>query len=595
MPLRFITNSERFLKIIFGLTLFVVLVMGGLAYRYVKELTKSIDEVQHNYEVHILLEKMVSALKDAESGKRGYIITKDSTFLEPLLTNSDTFQYSLAQLEELTKKNPEQQKNIEELRTKVEKNLAIFQKTLQLANNNNIDSPEFIEAFKEGRRTMNSVRFKIKQMAAHETNILGTSRAKSYKNLNNAPMVVYYVIILSLLILLLTYLHISRSLKILKEKNELLETFKKSTTQSEIISKHGNWIWHVEDNIYEYSDNLYRLLGEEPQSFEPNLENYLSFVHPDDIEKLTQHVEEMKENEDLPFIHYRIIQKNGTIKHFKAYAKLLVDSDGYKRLLGTTADITDEIENYRIIEKRNLELERSNKELSSFNYVASHDLQEPLRKIQTFLSRLEDKEKDNLSNNGQLYIERIKSSTSRMRSLIDDLLQFSRTNKSEEALADSNINILLETAKHDLAEIIADKRARISSDSIPSMRVIPFQIKQLFLNLLSNSLKYSREKTAPIITISYSRTNASALPNVKYSKYYAYHTITIQDNGIGFDQEYAEKIFVLFNRLHNKTEYSGTGIGLSICKKIVENHNGYITAYGNPDIGATFTVYLPIT
>ncbi|WP_299393314.1 CHASE3 domain-containing protein [uncultured Gelidibacter sp.] len=595
LPLKFIARSERFLKIIFGASLFIVLVMGGVAYKYIKELSKSIDDVQHNYQVHIALERMASALKDAESGKRGFMISRDSTYLEPLLVSSSAFDNSLKDLEELTKNNPEQQKNIAELKIKVDKNIEIFQKTLELSTSNDFDSPEFIAAFREGRQTMNSVRFKINQMTAHENDVLSLAREISSKRLSNAPMLVYYVLILSLLILLLTYLQITKNLKILKEKNELLETFKKSTIQSEIISKHGNWIWHIEENIYEYSDNLYRLLGEEPQSFDPNLDNYLSFVHPDDVEKLMEHVEEMMENEDLPFIHYRIIQKNGAIKHFKAYAKLLVDSDGHKRLLGTTADITNEIENYRLIEKRNLELERSNKELSSFNYVASHDLQEPLRKIQTFLSRLEDKEKDKLSNSGKLYIERIKSSSSRMRSLIDDLLQFSRTNKSEEAFEESNLNILLETAKHDLAEIIGDKRARITSDSMPSMKVIPFQIKQLFLNLLSNSLKYSRENTPPAITITYSLTNASDLPKIKYSKFNTYHTITVQDNGIGFDQEYAEKIFILFNRLHNKNEYSGTGIGLSICKKIVDNHNGYITAVGDTNTGSTFTVYLPKT
>ena len=594
MPLKFISNSERFLKIIFGLSLFVVLVMGGVAYKYIKELSHSINDVQHNYQVHIELEKMLSALKDAESGKRGFIISQDSTFLLPLFSSNQQIEKSLDELQKLTKNDPKQQENIVELKTKIDRSLVIFEKTLQLAVTNKLDSPEFIAGFREGRQTMNSVRFKINEMTAHENNVLGLAKEKSVKRLSNAPMLLYYVLILSLLILLLTYLQISKNLKVLKEKNELLETFKKSTTQSEIISKHGNWIWHVEENVYEYSDNLYRLLGEEPQSFEPNLKNYIDFVHPDDVEKLMEHVSNMIENEDLPFIHYRIIQKNGSIKHFKAYAKILVDADGYKRLLGTTADITDEIENYRLIEKRNLELERSNKELSSFNYVASHDLQEPLRKIQTFLSRLEDKEKDNLSNSGKLYIERIKASSSRMRSLIDDLLQFSRTNKSEEALEDTNINILLEAAKTDLAEIIAEKKARITVDDIPSMRAIPFQIKQLFLNLLSNSLKYSREDTPPLITVSYSKTNATKLPRLKHSKYNAYHTITIKDNGIGFDQDYAEKIFILFNRLHNKNEYSGTGIGLSICKKIVENHNGYITAKGDPGVGATFTIYLPI-
>ncbi|HUH27247.1 CHASE3 domain-containing protein [Gelidibacter sp.] len=595
MHLKSLYNSERFLKIIFGLSLFIVLVMGGFAYKYIKELSESFDDVQEAYQLHIELEKLLSALKDAESGKRAYIISKDSTFLEPLLVSGSQLDESLKRLKDLTKNHPEHQENIAELELKIDNSLRIFEKTLQLAQNNEIESEEFITAFREGRQTMNSVRFKVLEMTTHENELLGSKKARSSRSLSNAPMMVYYVLIISLLILLLTYLQISKNLKILKEKNELLETFKESTTQSEIISKHGNWIWHIEDNTFEYSDNLYRLLGEEPQSFEPTVENFIAFTHPDDLEKLMEQVNKMMEDEDLPFTHYRIIQKNGAIKHFKAYGKVLIDSDGHKKLLGTTADITDEIENYRLIEERNLELERNNKELASFNYVASHDLQEPLRKIQTFISRLEEKEQDNLSSNGKVYIQRIKSSSGRMRSLIDDLLQFSRTNKSEEAFEDSNLNILLETAKHDLAEIISDKRARISSDSIPSMKVIPFQIKQLFLNLISNSLKYSRANVAPVITISYSQTDVSDLPKLKFSKHNRYHTITVKDNGIGFDQEYAEQIFTLFNRLHNKNEYSGTGIGLSICKKIVENHHGYITAEGHLDQGATFTVYLPIT
>lgn len=595
MQLKSLYNSERFLKIIFGLSLFVVLVMGGLAYRYIKELSDSFDDVQEAYQLHIELEKLLSALKDAESGKRAYIISKDSTFLEPLLTSGSEIKNSLNQLKVLSQDNPEQQKNIADLEIKIENSLEIFDKTLHLAQENEIESAEFISSFREGRQTMNSVRFKVIEMTTHENDMLGSKKERSSKSLSNAPMVVYYVLIISLLILLLIYLQISKNLKNLKEKNELLETFKESTTQSEMVSKHGNWIWHIEDDKFEYSDNLYRLLGEEPQSFEPTIENFLAFTHPDDFDKLTEQTKKMIENEDLPFVHYRIIQKNGSIKHFKAYGKVLIDSDGHRKLLGTTADITDEVENYRLIEERNLELERNNKELASFNYVASHDLQEPLRKIQTFISRLEEKEKNNLSSNGKVYIERIKSSSARMRSLIDDLLQFSRTNKSEEAFEESNINILLETAKHDLAEIISDKRARISSDTIPSMKVIPFQIKQLFLNLISNSLKYSRENIAPVITIRYSQTDASDLPQVKYSKYASYHTISVSDNGIGFDQEYADQIFTLFNRLHNKNEYSGTGIGLSICKKIVENHNGYITAESHPNQGSTFTFYLPAT
>lgn len=416
----------------------------------------------------------------------------------------------------------------------------------------------------------------------------------SNESLTNTPLFIYSVLIIALLLLLLTYSRISKNLKILKFKNEQLEIFKESTNQSEIVSKHGNWTWLIDEGKFEYSDNLYRLLGEQPQSFEATLENYIAFVHPEDVGKLKKQVQKMMEKENLPFIYYRIVQKNGNIRHFKAYGKILINDDGKKRLLGTTADITEEIENYKLLEERNLELERNNKELSSFNHVASHDLQEPLRKIQTFISRLEDKEAINLSERGNLYLERIKISSTRMRLLIDDLLQFSRTNKSEEVLEVTNMNILLENAKQELAEIISEKGAKITSDTIPVMTVIPFQIQQLFINLIGNSLKYSRTDTVLKIDISYSKVNADDITKLKKPKYNYYHRITFSDNGIGFNQEYAENIFILFSRLHNKNEYSGTGIGLSICKKIVENHQGYIYAEGKLNIGAIFEVFIPL-
>ena len=595
MPIRRLYKSERFLRIIFGASLFVVLCMGGLAYKYIHELSKSIQMVEHTYEIHLELEKTLSLIKDAEANHRGFLLSRDSIFLESFSAVRKNIDKNLSTLKGLMSDNPKQQENLQELKIRIDKRLINLDEARLLAQTYSFEKPEFKKIINLGGKAMNSIRFKMNEMIARENDLLNIRRQESSESLSNAPLMVYYVLILSLALLLLTYAQISKNLKILKLKNEQLEIYKESSTQSELVSKHGNWIWHIGENTFEYSDNLYRLLGEPPQSFESTLENFLSFVHPDDVDKLSEQVDKMMVEEDLPFIYYRIIQKNGNIKHFKAYGKVLIDSEGNRRLLGTTGDITDEVDNYRLIEERNLELERNNKELASFNYVASHDLQEPLRKIQTFISRMEDKESDNFSDNGKLYIERIKSAAARMRTLIDDLLQFSRTNKSEETLEVSNMNDLLETAKQDLAEIINEKKAKITSDNIPSIRVIPFQIKQLFQNLMSNSLKYSLDSVAPKIHIAYSKTSTSEISQIKASNYKKYHTIKVIDNGIGFDQDYSDKIFVLFNRLHGKNEYSGTGIGLSICKKIVENHNGYIFAESNTDQGATFTIYLPFT
>lgn len=586
-------SSVNVVKISFYLALFTILVVGAITYKSHKNLTNTTELVMHTYDVNLQLEELLSYLKDAETGQGDFLVTKDSVYLDPYFSSRENINNNFAKLKELTKNDSTQQSNLRALSFTIDRRLNNFSKSYALSKDLDSNETKFRATFLEGKILMDAIRAKIADMITHEDNLLLLRKGQYKDRVALTPIFLFFLLFTSLGLLLLGYNKITKDLEYLKDANTALELFKETTNQSEIIGRHGNWIWNIKNDTYTYSDNLYRLLGEEPFSFEPTLVNFMTFVHPEDLEKLTIAVEKMMVEEYLPFINYRIIRKDGTVRCFKAYGQVIKLSDE-NQLIGTTTDVTEEVDNLNLLEERNLELTRNNKELMAFNHVASHDLQEPLRKIQTYISRLNDNEKYNLSDNAKTYILRIHDAASRMRLLIDDLLQFSRTNKAEKVLEVSDVNILLEDAKQDLVEVISESNAVIYSDALPEMNVIPFQIKQLFSNLISNSIKYRKEYVSPIIYIKYSKVNIDSEERITKPRKRFYHKITITDNGIGFDNEYAEQIFVLFSRLHNKNEYSGTGIGLSICKKIVDNHNGYILARGNPDKGSVFDVYLPI-
>jgi signal transduction histidine kinase len=257
--------------------------------------------------------------------------------------------------------------------------------------------------------------------------------------------------------------------------------------------------------------------------------------------------------------------------------------------IATYQDITD-LERHELeLQKYTKKLEASNRELQDFAYVASHDLQEPLRKIETFGERLVTKYADEMPDGAQKFIERMDNAIGRMRQLINDLLAYSRVTTKAKPFTQIDLNEVISGVLSDLQIRIEETEAEINIDALPEISADALQMRQLFQNVISNALKFQPSDRKPVVEITAELTPGNFMEGTPDT-----YTIKVQDNGIGFDNKYKDQIFTIFQRLHGRNEYEGTGIGLATCRKIVERHNGSIDADGEPGVGAKFIIVLPV-
>ncbi|WP_289041961.1 ATP-binding protein [uncultured Zobellia sp.] len=239
-------------------------------------------------------------------------------------------------------------------------------------------------------------------------------------------------------------------------------------------------------------------------------------------------------------------------------------------------------------------IKKKDVELATYDFISSHDLQEPLRKIQILTSTLEKKEEKNLSEKGKKYFKSIKKAATRMRNILNDLLTYSETEFKPKSFKELDLNVLVNRAKTRLSTQLEESNAIINTNDLCTLNIVPIQMEQLFYNLFANSLSFKSDKRPLLIEVGSKQGLGQSFGVQGLEEAKMYCEITVKDNGMGFEQQYSEKIFDIFQRLKSKENDKSTGIGLSIVRRIVENHNGKIIAIGKPDHFAIFKIYLPL-
>jgi PAS domain S-box-containing protein len=384
---------------------------------------------------------------------------------------------------------------------------------------------------------------------------------------------------------------INHTLDRLQEAQQALQNSEERYTLAVSGANDGIWDWDLLNNAVYFSPRWEKILGYGSTEFEQSLETWFKHQHPQDLPELKAAIEAHLQGY-TPYLQHehRMIRKDGTECWVMCRGSAVRDGEGTPyRMAGSMTDISDRKAAAQQLARQTEELARSNQELEQFAYIASHDLQEPLRKIEAFGDRLRRKYDKTLDEQGHDYLARMQNAAGRMRTLIQDLLSFSRVTTQSRGFAPLSLSTLLQDVLGDLEVRIQETHAQVIVDPMPTLEADALQMRQLFQNLIGNALKFQQPGTSPIIHIHYSEEH-SAEPDQSQS----FCCIAVSDNGIGFEEKYLDRIFKVFQRLHGRNEYEGTGIGLAVCAKIVERHGGQLTAQSAPGEGATFIIRLPL-
>lgn len=591
----------------FGLLVSILILLGiaYYSYRTFQRFDEDTSWVTHSERVKASIESLSSVPKEISNEIRRAAITGttlDSGLLEQL---GDSLESEYEYLDSLTLDNEEQRNNLDRLRFLINDysehgdSIVSLMSVIYSLN----DSLRGMIAKEEN--ILSSILIQANKMKALEDRLLQQRIEQRKQSQSMAPLTLLTLTFIAIAVITLLFIvTLNLSDKNAKAKNDLenkvAELDKEIEQRSQLEKLLRNVLDSSSNGIMAF-DSVRDSKGE-IVDFKFTLVNTSAsqIVGMAESEMIDSYMlERIPGNKDSGlYDHYKDVVETGNSFHtvqFYNYDGMAIwfdiiavkSADGF---VVTFSDVTKQKSYEEELLSKQQELEATNYELEQFAYIASHDLQEPLRKVRTFGDRLRSILGENLNEKGSDYLARMQNAAERMQVLIDDLLKFSRLSRADREFKKVDLNETLAFVKENLDIEIANKKASIESSTLPTIKADYVQFQQLFQNLISNALKYSKEEIPPKIVVN-AESGKELLPGTKApSKCWK---ITFTDNGIGFDPQYKEQIFVIFKRLHGRTEYSGSGIGLAICDKIVKNHEGIIKADSQLGVGSTFTIILP--
>lgn len=481
-------TSERIVVGGFGLALLLLCAVGGAAYFNVQMLVENRRWVDHTHRVLKTLNELSSSLNNVETGRRGYVLTEETNYLETYNTEIQSTKEAIETVRQLIRDNLKQKRTLEQLEPIVAQKLALSEQSIDLIQQKQSTTAAQRTLSQQGIISQQLIQAKLAEMDAQERTLLQQRTAATDKSVQTIFVLIVVGYCLSFSLLLGVYFLLQRQIRDRKKAEAALIEANKQ----------------LESKIQEHTE-------------------VNAILQKEIVRRLA--------------VQQKLEQLARSLKH-------------------------------------------SNQELEQFAYVASHDLQEPLRAVTSYTQMLSRKYQNNLDEKADKYINYIVDGATRMQQLINDLLTYSRVGRQKLELTTTDCNAVLEQIFRNLQVTIMESNGVITYDSLPTVMADTAQLTQLFQNLIANALKYHGEDP-PKVHISATRQEAEWV-------------FSVQDNGIGIDPQYAERIFIIFQRLHTRRSYPGTGIGLAICKKIVELHKGRIWVESQPGAGTTFLFTIPI-